>query len=812
MLIVPNHHVIVPRTEDAYIEIATVASDPQTRRQAHIQRVTLSNTDTVQLNFQPLSDQWLEIYLDGYRIINPKYATHRTPGTRYENYNLVENNQIRFSSPQTGNLKIICDTLTHTVAEGLIDGNIAGALISFDNIQSYDVYEKRFNPSRYPMPSLGLVNTVVRIRVGDAHYCEPVVLSQPCYGYVRVSKDRRSLVYVPRISFSGYDVFGYTLMSQRGQMGMPAAITVKVGTSALDYNWSANLASRGSFVSVRDLKHPFIAILAGRQTCIEFYFYTRSVDTDKNFRVGVYGQYRDRPIDSRFAIYLQGTSQTSAQVIIVQYSISSIDIFGNPVYNNYKLSSKIQLEQQRWHHIVVQIDAITAGAAVVNMYIDGQRETFRNNDFTGHTAWSGDYYLIGAVNDRDASQTFVGYLSNFRILSGLLPYTGESIQVPRRPLANIAQVKLLGFVNKIQSKESIQDMSDLTRLQKNGNIVMEARGPFSPTLTTPTTRQVIHGERFRIGTTVDVLCADTVVPWAINANVGIGAVNQVHWSANAPNLSISSLNQQQAVVSTTYLGQGFFQVDDIEAVEITVDTHTELMTSRRRIEFYLQDHRLISESIDILADPDGLVLSIQATNDGFARDSINFNHGSLVRIGSYNASLGGYFDFNGTSDVITGIDSKIINILGDITAIIWFRIRNSAATTVRLFGKGSDTDYSYAVFYNTIANQFIYRRRQPTGDIEVVYQNTGTIVGSWYQLAVTTESYQHKIYLNGQLMVTNNLNLETVMTNNLGYTIGYGGSGSYHDGQVSLIKLYKRSLELSEITNDFNQYKARYGL
>lgn len=812
MIIVPNHHVIVPRTEDAYIEINTVATNPQTRRQAHVQRMTLTNADTVQLNFQPLSDQWIELYLDGYRIINPKYATHRTPGARYENYNLVENNQIRFSEPQTGNLKIICDTLTHTLAEGLIDGNIAGAVIGFENIQSYDVFEKRFNPSRYPMPDLGLVNTVIRIRVGDAHYCEPIVLAQPCYGYVRVSKDRKSLVYVPRISFSGYDVFGYTLMSQRGQMGMPASITVKVGTSELDYNWSANLATRGSFVSIRDHKHPYIAELAGKLTTLEFYFYTKSVDTDKNFRVGIYGQYRDRPVDGRFAIYLQGTGSQSGQVVVVQYSISSFDILGNPVFNIYKLSSKVQLAQRRWHHVVVQIDAITASSATVSMYIDGERETFRNNDFTGHTTWSGDHYLIGAVNDRDASQTFVGYISNFRVMSGLLPYTGEIIQVPRRPLANIAQVQLLGFVNKIQSRESIQDMSDITRLQKLGNITMEARGPFSPTLTASSATQVMHGETFRIGTTVDVLCADTIVPWAVNSNASISAINQVHWSSNAPNLSIASINQQEAVISTTYLNQGFFQVDDIEAVEITVDTHTELMTSRRRIEFYLEDYPLVKESIDILADPDGLVLSIQATNDGFARDSINFNHGSLVSLGAYNNSLGGYFDFNGTTDVITGLNSKIINILGNVTAIIWFRIRNTAADPVRLFGKGSDADYSYAVFYNTTTDQFIYRRRQTTGDIETIYQNTGTIVGNWYQIAVSTDSYRHRVYLNGSLVAETFLDLDSVTTNTAGYSIGYGGVGSYHDGQVSQVQLWNRALTTTEIAANFNQYRSRYGL
>ena len=70
--------------------------------------------------------------------------------------------------------------------------------------------------------------------VGLSHFAEPIVLSQPQHGFVRISRDRTAMVYTPFPYYSGLDSFSYTLLSQHGQAGMPKSVTVEVmGTPIL---------------------------------------------------------------------------------------------------------------------------------------------------------------------------------------------------------------------------------------------------------------------------------------------------------------------------------------------------------------------------------------------------------------------------------------------------------------------------------------------------------------------------------------------------------------------------------------------------
>lgn len=812
MLIVPNHHVIVPKTEDRTIYLDTIVTDPECRRQAHVQHLTVSNANVVQLDFQPISDQWIELYLDGYRILNYRYPTYETQYATYETYNMAANNTIRFANAITGNLTIVCDTLAYPKSETLTQANISGVTVNFDNVQSYDVYEKRFTPSRYPMPSLGLRNSLMRIRIGDAHYSEPVILSQPCYGFVRLSRDRRSIVYTPRLGYQGWDVFGYTLMSQHGQMGKPAGITIKTYGDDLRYQWSANLDASNSFMSIRDFKHTYIAALGGKSITIEFYYFTREVSGQHNYRVGVFGQYRPTPKAGRLAVYLQGTSATSSQVVVLQFTVSGFTVAGDPVFSDYKLSSRARLSQNRWHHVTIQINAGNPANTQVSMFLDGYRENFYNNDFTAQTVESGDYYFIGGVNDLENSQYLNGYLSNFRIMANTLVYSGDRIQVPQRPLANIANVRILTASTGIQDPESVHDVSDFSRILKHGNVKMVETGPFSPVVLTSQIREVMHGDVFRITTASDYICKYTTVPWNINANISVGTINAGYVGANIPSLTISHLDELDRVFSTSGQFSGNFIIDDIDQVEITVDTHSNLMTTRRRFDFALDQYPLMIETIDVLADPDGLVLDIAATNDGFARDLVNFNHGQLTSIGAYNPSLSGYFNFNGTTDIITGQHNKAIDTRSDMSCTVWFRTTLGSANKVRLFGKGLAGNVTYAISYLTSTNTIYYERDHDEGTFSVEHNISSSMLSNWYQVTAVTQGYEHKLYLNAQLVAQGNVEMQPYKTNSLGYTLGSSGGIDRHNGQISLVKLYNRALSGAEILADFNQYRGRYGL
>lgn len=813
MNIIPNHHVIVPKTKDFYIEIPNVVTSLETKRQAHVQRAQLISANTVALEFSPVSDQWIELYLDNYRIVNPKYATFNTPGVRYDEYNLDDNNVIRFQNPQTGKLTIVCDTIQYTAAENLINFQPAGAHIRFENLQSHDVFEKHFTPSRYPMPQLGLEHTVIRVRIGDAHYSEPVVLAQPCHGFVRLSRDRRGLVYVPRAGFRGYDVFGYTLMSQHGQMGLPASGTVRVGGPEEYYNYSAKFDGNVSCLAIRDHKHASITSLATKQVTIEFYYFCSNVDNTHDFKVGLFGQYKNKPVNGRYAVYLQGTSTTSDQVVVLEFCISTVDLTGNPVFANYKASSKARLSQLRWHHIVLQIDATNPNAATLIMYLDGYAEYFYNLDFTSQNINNNEYFLIGRVNDDSRSQILNGYISNFRFLLGSLPYSGERIRVPERTLANVATAKILGIVNHIHDPQSIQDMSDITRLQKVGNVDLVTEGPFSPLLLSLSTNELVHGETLVISTRSDYICRETVVNWQINANVSVGRINSAYVSKNALNLTTSRVNQVGVIKSSTSGFTGNFIVDDVDQVFITVDTKTSPLQSKRRVDFALVEYPLVIETFDILAEPNGLVANIEATNDGFARDTINFNHGNLTSISNFNSSLGGYFTFNGVFDKITGQNSKIIDITGDVSCEIWFRIQNSTTgNSITLLSKGVDGNLSYEINYTTSSNTITFKRDRIIANVDVSYTHTGSILSQWFQVVAVSSGERQQIYINGQKEIDDYYTPEPSLSNNMGYVLGTKNNIDFHEGQISIVKIYNRGISSTEVLNSFNTYRTRYGL
>lgn len=240
MLLVPNHHVVVPRTEELSFFMPNKILGNGTGRMAHVQTMTVFAQPSINLNFKPLSSQWVEIYHNDVRFLRYRYPTHRTGGVGYDGYNII-GQTVEFTRPISGRLKIICDTIPVPLPEISEDPATKGLIIDVENAQSYDVYEKRFTPARYAsgrpdttVNPLNLYNTMLTQRVGDSMYAEPLVLRQPYYGYVRLTSNRKNLLYVPYKNFQGYDAFTYTLITVHGQIGVPQVCRIEVYGAPLE--------------------------------------------------------------------------------------------------------------------------------------------------------------------------------------------------------------------------------------------------------------------------------------------------------------------------------------------------------------------------------------------------------------------------------------------------------------------------------------------------------------------------------------------------------------------------------------------------
>ena len=199
MLVIPSKHVLIPKEEE--ILVTADALNVTIPRNANVAIIPVVNQTQITLPFTPISPSWVEIYIAGRRVINAPLG-RKTGGLLYKRYN-IRGNVVNFNSPISGELTFVCDTeVTH---------DYRAAIISVKNIQ----YSEFSANVQYSSNSTG-------------QYCEPVILTQPSYGYARLTTDRQSIAYVPNRLFKGTDSFTYTLISQNGQPGPARCIFVAV--------------------------------------------------------------------------------------------------------------------------------------------------------------------------------------------------------------------------------------------------------------------------------------------------------------------------------------------------------------------------------------------------------------------------------------------------------------------------------------------------------------------------------------------------------------------------------------------------------
>ena len=307
--------------------------------------ITVDNALTIELPWMPTAPDWVEIYLDGIRVVNPR-ITSITGGSLFEVFN-VTNNLITFNAPITGALKIICDTQsTHFWRSLIINAKNVQGFYVYTTVHDFEILEWKitagtvngltFNVFYKPGPEFrensyvliencvptvfngnfkvthstpesvtvrgettlevrtddpapitanrvwynttsniynhskldsitgtivvttyttkssltadvnlvasvpgksyittpgiisGFGNATVTKLQGISLYAEPIIITQPLNGYARLTTDRKSIAYVPNVSFKGVDTFSWSMINQHGQIGTPKCVQITV--------------------------------------------------------------------------------------------------------------------------------------------------------------------------------------------------------------------------------------------------------------------------------------------------------------------------------------------------------------------------------------------------------------------------------------------------------------------------------------------------------------------------------------------------------------------------------------------------------
>ena len=130
MIKIPNYNVVVPITPDLTLNTHPRTSSAGERNHLEYE-LAVTNATQINLPWTPLAINWVEVYNNGVRIVNPR-ITSISGGDLFEVFN-VRNKVITFNTPITGTIKVICDTQPIHFWGSLI--------LNSKNVQGFYVYE-----------------------------------------------------------------------------------------------------------------------------------------------------------------------------------------------------------------------------------------------------------------------------------------------------------------------------------------------------------------------------------------------------------------------------------------------------------------------------------------------------------------------------------------------------------------------------------------------------------------------------------------------------------------------------------------------
>lgn len=219
----------------------------------------------------------------------------------------------------------------------------------------------------------------------------------------------------------------------------------------------------------------------------------------------------------------------------------------------------------------------------------------------------------------------------------------------------------------------------------------------------------------------------------------------------------------------------------------------------------------INESGLILCLDAGNTKSYPGSGTTWTDLSGNGNNGTLANGPTYSSDDGGSIVFDGSDDHVTFTSNP--SLTNQITIEVWVKLNSTSANSGWICGR----EGSYRILYASNAFAWVCATDnngwyQPGTSISAgsVAPHTNT-----YQVVVTYDGSNNKIYVNGTLRNTASSISGNIKDVNPYYIMRDGSSDAnidYGKGNLYSHKLYNRALTASEVAQNYNALRGRFGL
>lgn len=246
--------------------------------------------------------------------------------------------------------------------------------------------------------------------------------------------------------------------------------------------------------------------------------------------------------------------------------------------------------------------------------------------------------------------------------------------------------------------------------------------------------------------------------------------------------------------------------------------YTRMNTDSHQLEIYDGTEWKIITYVDNIVT-NGLVLHLDAgninsypgTGTTWTDLSGNDNDGTLINGPTFDSSNGGSISFDGSNDYGSITNVSELRPATELTVSMWAKADLYTTGWNRLFGQDSYTG-AYLIFLET-GGQQIRALHHPNGS-EVRCNTNYTISTTQFTHIVFTFKMGDAIrsYFNGSASTTVGLSAGTFTYNTSNpFLFGHSGASAF-DGNIAQILIYNRALTPTEILQNYNADKNRFGL
>lgn len=205
---------------------------------------------------------------------------------------------------------------------------------------------------------------------------------------------------------------------------------------------------------------------------------------------------------------------------------------------------------------------------------------------------------------------------------------------------------------------------------------------------------------------------------------------------------------------------------------------------------------------------DGLVLYLDAANTkSYVSGSTTWNDisrggntGTLINGPTFDTSNGGSIVFDGVDDYVSGTCTTVNANVG-MTTFIWVRTVITSPQVFFSHTSGANNGFRLEIDGGQFLLTFGGVANYPSGN--------SVSDGIWKQLAVTTVGASGRIYINGNLVASPTVGTMQGIPNQF---VISGSTIRFLNGNAASVILYNRALSSTEIQQNFNTTRSRFGI